>query len=255
MKRHLDFTIDFETCALTANAAPMQVAIVPWRRDAGEDPFVLDDSYQATEEESARWPEPFVKYVDLRTCVVDGFDFDPETVKWWAGQSEAAKEAVCRELAEPVTEVLLAALDYLRDIVAQYQLDSICLWCQGTDFDIAILRNLCMKYDVELNDIVPHTQFRDCRTLILEAAHAKCRKGIKNANKDIRGGEKITDAMCIGGQMIPCNPDTYLEHPSKAYEVFDPLPSHYADGEAHDALYDATRSSWYTWQALKWIRQ
>lgn len=29
MERHLDFTIDFETCSLSANAAVMQVAIVP----------------------------------------------------------------------------------------------------------------------------------------------------------------------------------------------------------------------------------
>lgn len=254
--RHLDFTIDFETCAMTANAAPMQVAIVPWRRDAKENPFVLDDTGQATEEESARWPEPFVKYVDLRSCVVDGFDFDPETVKWWIEQSERAKEAVCQGFAEPVQDVLISILDYIREVVAQYQLDSICLWSQGADFDIAILRNLCRKYDVNLEVDVPHTSFRDCRTLILEAAHAKYRKEIKDANKDIHGGEKITDAMCIDGCMIPCNPNEYLEHPEKAYRLFDPLPDEYAtDGEAHDALYDALRSSWYTWQALKSLKQ
>ena len=253
---HLDFTIDFETCGLTANAAPMQVAIVPWKRDAKSDPFVADDTGEDTEEEASRWPEPLVKYVDLRTCVVDGFDFDPETVKWWSERSETAKDAVCKDLAEPVTDVLISILEYLREIVEQYHLDSICLWSQGSDFDIAILRNLCRKYDVDLEDDVPHTSFRDCRTIILEAAHAKCRKGIKDANKDIHGGEKITEAMFIGGQMIPCNPNTYLEHPKEAYTLFNPLPDEYAGGsEAHDALYDALRSSWYTWQALKSLKQ
>jgi hypothetical protein len=222
---HLDFTIDFETCAMTDNAAPMQVAIVPWRRDAKENPFVLDDTGQATEEESSRWPEPFFKYVDLRSCVVDGFDFDPETVKWWSEQSEAAKEAVCMGLAEPVQDVLISILDYIRDVVAQYQLDSICLWSQGADFDIAILRNLCRKYDVNLEVDVPHTSFRDCRTLILEAASAKYEGKI-------------------------------LEHPGEAYKCFNPLPDEYADGsEAHNAIYDALRSSLYTWQALKSLKQ
>lgn len=250
--KHLDFTIDFETCALTADAAPMQVAIVPWWRDADSDPFLLDDSYQETEGETASLPEPFVKFVDLRSCVVDGFCFDKETVKWWSERSEAAKDAVCDGFAEPVSDVLLAAIDYLRENAARYKLDSICLWSQGTDFDIAILRHLCKKYDVNLEDTVLHTSFRDCRTIILEAAHAKCRKGIKDANKDILGGEKITDGMFIGGQMIPCNPNTYLEHPKEAYTLFSPLPDEYTrHKEAHDALYDATRSSWYTWQAIK----
>ncbi len=225
--KHLDFTIDFETCGLTANAAPMQVAIVPWRRDANDDPFVVDDNYVVAEDVASAWPEPFVKYVDLRTCVVDGFDFDPDTVKWWSERSDEAKEAVCRDLAEPVTDVLFAALDYIREIVAQYQLESICLWCQGTDVDIAILRNLCKKYDVDLEDTIPHTSFRDCRTMILEAQQAKWPNATRSP----------------------------LAYPNDAYILFDPLPDEYANGkEAHDALYDATRSSWYTWQALKILK-
>ncbi len=254
--KHLDFTIDFETCGLTASAAPMQVAIVPWRREAESDPFVGDDTGEATEEEASRWPEPLVKYVDLRTCVVEGFDFDPETVRWWTERSDAAKSAVCEGLAEPVEDVLISILDYLREAVKEYRLESICLWCQGMDVDIAILRHLCQKFDIDLEDIIPHTSFRDCRTVILEAAHIKYKNDIMVANKDIRGGDKITDAMCICGQMIPCNPDEYLEHPNEAYNIFPPLPSDYARGsEAHDALYDATRSSWYTWQALKSLKQ
>ena len=222
--KHLDFTIDFETVGLTANAAPMMVAIVPWRREAESDPFVGDDTGEATEEEASRWPEPLVKYVDLRTCVVEGFDFDPETVRWWTGRSEAAKSAVCDGLAEPVEDVLFGILDYLRDAVKQYRLESVCLWCQGMDVDIAILRNLCRKYDVDLEDVIPHTSFRDCRSVILETCNLKL--------------------------------ETILSDPDGAYKMLPPLPDEYARGsEAHDALYDALRSSWYTWQALKSLKQ
>ncbi len=242
--KHLDFTIDFETVGLTANAAPMQVAIVPWRRDANDDPFVVDDGFVVTEEVASAWPEPFVKYVDLRTCVVDGFDFDTETVQWWAGRSEAAKDAVCRDLAEPVADVFFAALDYIRDIVAQYQLNSICLWSQGMDFDIAILRNLCKKYDVALEDEIPHTSFRDCRTLILEVAAAKATEVLLHKDYVERHPELSKEMPEI------------LSRPELAYKLFGPLPDEYAAGsEAHDALYDATRSSWYTWQSLKCLRQ
>lgn len=253
---HLDFTIDFETCALTANAAPMQVAIVPWRREAESDPFILDNTGEATEEAASAWPEPLELYVDLRTCVTDGYDFDPETIAWWTRQTHEAKRAVCDGLPQPIDEVTVEIVDYLRRAVEQLHLESICLWSQG-DTDMGILRNLCRRHDYDMEeDVIPHTQLRDCRTVILEAAHAKYRKDIKDTNKDLRGGDKIITSMMIGGQMIPCDPDKYLNRPSEAYQFFPPLPDHYAKGrEAHDALYDALRSTWYTYQALKTLRQ
>ena len=253
--KHLDFTIDFETCALSANAAVMKVAIVPWRRDAQDDPFaVADDLGEVTEDKAARWPNPYESYVDLRSCVVEGMDFDPTTIDWWSRQSDEAKHAVCQGLAEPIADVTVGILDYLRDIVAQYRLDSICLWAHG-DTDISQLRSLCRRFDINLEDTVPHTSFRDCRTVILEAAHAKYRKDIKDANKDLHGGDKIVCSMMIGGKMIPCDPDKYLSRPNEAYLLFPTLPFRYTEGRCqHDALYDALRSTWYAWQALKILR-
>ena len=225
--KHLDFTIDFETCALTANAAVMQVAIVPWRREADVEPFL-----------SKADAEPFVNYVDLRSCVVEGMDFDSKTVTWWSRQSDDAKHAVCQGLAEPIADVTVGILDYLRDIVAQYQLDSICLWAHG-DTDISQLRSLCRRFDINLEDTVPHTSFRDCRTVILEAALIEAERGMTG---------KSTRA---NGIALPHQIQT---DPSLAYKIFDPLPSQY-DGCLHDANYDAMRSTWYTYQALKTLRQ
>lgn len=238
--KHLDFTFDFETCALSANAAPMQVAIVPWQRKAQNDPFVVADGGIISEGVPEPWPKPYVAYVDLRSCVVEGMEFDPETISWWSRQSDNAKHAVCKGLAEPVADITVGALNYLRDIVKQYQLDSICLWAHGMDVDCAILRFLCRRFDLELERIVPHTSFRDCRTVILEAALIEAERGI--------AGES-TRAVGIA------LPHQVQADPSLAYKIFDPLPNHCAKGrEAHDALYDAMRSTWYTWQALKTLR-
>lgn len=237
--RHLDFTIDFETCSLSANAAVMQVAIVPWLRDNDADPFCNEQEVQ-----------PYVGYVDLRTCVVDGFDFDQSTVKWWSERSEAAKKAVIANLPEPVSDVLIAALYYIRDIKKRHEVESICLWCQGPDVDIAILRNLCRKYDVNLEDIIPHTQLRDCRTVILEAAYKlACQQRL----------EAVATAVTLlqDGSPVPSpavSPQEVLAGSRNAYDLFPPLPSQY-DGIQHNALYDALRSTWYTWQALKTLRQ
>lgn len=227
--KHLDFTIDFETCSLSSDAAIMQVAVVPWLRDADVEPFM-----------SKTDAEPFVNYVDLRSCVVEGMDFDPKTVTWWSRQSDDAKRAVCRDLPEPIADVLVGALDFIRRMVKEHSLESICLWAHGMDVDLAILRSLCRRFDIDLEDIVPHTQLRDCRTVILEAALIEAERSM---------AEKSTRANGIA------LPHQLQADPSLAYKVFDPLPGHYTEGRCqHDALYDALRSTWYTWQALRTLR-
>ena len=233
--KHLDITIDFETCAMTANAAVMQVAMVPWLRDNDADPFSFDDM------------DIYEGCVDLRTCVVDGFDFDPETIKWWSERNLKAKEAVTKGEPKAVDDVLIGMLNYIRELKEKHALTSIFVWCQGMDFDIAILRNLCSRYDVNLEDIVPHTSFRDCRTVILEGAM------IQAERLCLRHRTSIPEDNVPVPTVLPTDVFTY---PSKAYVLFDPLPDRYAGGsEAHDALFDAVRSSWNTWQALRWIHK
>lgn len=237
--KHLDFTIDFETCALSANAAIMQVAVVPWLRDADVEPFM-----------SKADAKPFVNYVDLRSCVVEGMDFDPATVSWWSRQSDDAKRAVCNGQAEPVADVLVWALNFIRSLVEKHELESICLWSHGMDVDCAILRSLCRRFDIDLESIIPHTQLRDCRTIILEAAY-------KLACRQQQEAVAAVEFLPQDGTPVPCpavSPQEVLSGSRKAYDLFPPLPSQY-DGIQHDAIYDATRSTWYTWQALKTLRQ
>lgn len=237
--KHLDFTIDFETCSLSANAAIMQVAVVPWLRDADVEPFM-----------SKADAKPFVNYVDLRSCVVEGMDFDPATVSWWSRQSDDAKRAVCNGQAEPVADVLVGALNFIRRLVEEHKLESICLWAHGMDVDCAILRSLCRRFDIDLEDIIPHTQLRDCRTIILEAA---CKLACQQQLEAVAAAEFLQQ----DGTRVPCpavSPQEVLAGSRKAYYLFPPLPSQY-DGIQHDAIYDATRSTWYTWQALKTLRK
>jgi len=225
--KHLDITIDFETCAMTANAAVMQVAMVPWLRDTDADPFSFDDM------------DIYEGCVDLRTCVVDGFDFDPETIKWWSERNLKAKEAVTKGEPKAVDDVLIGMLNYIRELKEKHALTSIFVWCQGMDFDIAILRNLCRKYGVKLEENIPHTSFRDCRTVILEAA-------LIEASRSLNGKSTRANGIILPEQILAGSYDVY--------KMFDPLPERYSAGsEAHDALYDALRSSWNTWQALKWL--
>ena len=225
--KHLDITIDFESCGLTASSAPMMVALVPWLRDADVEPFLTKDD-----------AEPLVMYVDLRTCVVDGFDFDPQTLRWWSRQSQAARDAVTHGLAEPVQEVLVAVVNYIRSLHERFHLDSICLWSQG-ELDTAMLRYIATKYDINLDDTISHTQLRDARTVIIEAARIE-------AGRSLHGKSTRANGIIL--------PEQILAGSYHVYKMFDPLPDRYTNNsEAHDALYDAIRTSWNTWQALRWI--
>lgn len=224
--KHIDITFDLETCATTANAAVMQVAAVAWDRHAKDNPFAVQNGGVTVE-----YPHyvSFNEHVDLRTCVVDGFDFDPATVQWWARQSDAAKEAVTRGLAEPIREVFERFVLWIQQTMRDAKADSVCLWCQGMDFDGAILRNICHKYGIELP--FPYQQFRDCRSIILEAAISLYRN---------------SDSV---------NADDILQKPCKAYDLYEPLPEEYGSKDrVHDAVYDCIRSSWNTWQALRWMQ-
>jgi len=226
---------------MTADAAIMQVAIVPWLRDAETNPFTGHEGL-----------EPKVWHVDLRSCVMEGFEFDAETIKWWARQSDEAKRSVSMGTPEDICNVAYDIIMWLRGCVRAYDLQSLCLWCQGMDFDIAILRSLCRRYDLDLDELVPHTRFRDCRTVILEAALLQAQR------------IRLHDIACasdilVDGSPVPATaptPAEILKDPKKAYDLYDPLPNVLPPStprEAHDALYDALRSSWNTWQALRWL--
>jgi hypothetical protein len=218
MDKHIDITIDFETCSLSANAAVITMAALPWKRNDEEVPFY-----------NKKVLEPFRGYVDLRSCVVEGFDFDPETIDWWSRQNDVAKDALLKGAAVPVKEMLLNFMKWLKRTMDATGAETVCLWCQGMDVDIAILRNICRKFGFNLNSIVAHTYFRDCRTVILERAISMAKS-----------------------QYIKFSAQDIMQKPSLAYQMFEPLPESLQDiGDVHDAMFDCIRSTWYTWQAMK----
>lgn len=227
--KHIDITFDLETCATTANAAVMQVAAVPWDRTAKESPFSVQYG-----EVTVDYPYyvSFNEHIDLRSCVVDGFDFDMATVKWWADQSDKAKKAVADGLAEPIEEVFIRFIEWMESMKRETKAESVCLWCQGMDFDGAILRNICKKYDLELP--IRYQQFRDARTVILETAVA----WVTRDKTLVKDGKLLT-------------PEDILKKPCLAYGLYKPLPPEYGDkSEAHDAMFDCLQTSWNVWQAL-----
>ena len=133
----LDVTFDLETCSLQPTAAVMSVGAVAWDRTAQDVPFNLPLAPGVQTE--------FYQHVDLRSAFLDGFTFDQSTANWWAQQNDEAKEALLENdiiPLQPLKEVVKNLFDMIVELSKLSGVDEVYLWAQGTDFDVAILRNI-----------------------------------------------------------------------------------------------------------------
>lgn len=211
----LDITFDFETCALCPTAAVMSIGAVAWGRDFENTPFFGEGNGMKTLCQ-------FYKHVDLRSQFLDGFTFDASTSIWWKEKDSKAKQEL---LSDDDTTPLLSIegvmehfFAWIKGLSEDLSADNIYLWAQGTDFDIAILRHICHRYNKQIP--VRYTKFRDHRTFFLEGARLLSRGG----RDEIRYSDFAED--------------------------FD-------DGEniVHSPLYDCKRSIYSTWQMMKQLKQ
>lgn len=226
----IDVTFDLETCALCPTAAVMSIGAVAWKRYGKDTPFfepgdgVLRNS-------------TFSAHVDLRSMFLNGFTFDQQTAEWWSKQSEEAKQALlasdgdeapCQPIDVVVTD-FFGWIDYIKQKLGD---EEVCLWAQGTDFDVAILRYICWKLGIEFK--IKHTQFRDHRTFYLEGARI-CFEWKKEARPGIIFEE-------------PLDVETSYSF-TQDYKDF-------TDDEslAHDPLFDCKRSIYSTWQMMQMLR-
>lgn len=204
---HLDITIDLESLSLSTNAAILQIAAVAWNREADTNPYIDTP--------------PFVGFVDIRSCVFDKFDFEPRTIRWWGDQNDDVKKAVLTPAAHPLKEVLENLDRWIAEIKTEMKANTVCLWAQGSDFDIANLRNAFARYEMPFP--IHHNYFRDARTFILEIGAYTTRY--------------FDPAECIA-------------HVDVIYKNIQQSMEDCPD-DKHTALYDARQTTWNVWQMFK----
>lgn len=284
-KKILDIMIDFETFGRQPNSVPINLAVVAWNRYAEENPFVIPDApdkgcYPGGENLPSVDPqEPmppvlnnsrfFLFYFDVCTCLLDGMTVDRETQEWWQKQSGDARNAACvsnRTQMSPYV-VVCSFAEWLAGLYEETGADEICIWSQGSDFDIAKLRWLIAKYPGAIaNKKLPlfsHTSFRDARTVILELGN-KLFDGKRGFSVDKKSGVLVTDGQPNQEEELCEFSDIYdriptMESWAKSLQKQDGIAtgsegimSNYLFdlaycGCAHNSIYDCMRSIYNVW--------
>lgn len=211
--KSLHITLDLETASLKSNAAIIQIAAIAWDIDAKtmkKQPLLYD-----------KHDDPFIfnAYSDLRTCIVNGLDFDPETIKWWSTQSKEAKAALVDSsfTLEPIEDLISDFYSWIREVKAFFHADEVIIWSQGTDSDISILRTVSQILGIkelpwEYNNV------RDCRTF-------------RNSMCEILGLDIYSDIFKMPQDNKLCVNIT-----------------------THNALYDALQSTWNVFTIRQWLK-
>ena len=210
MAKIIDITFDFETLSLASNAAVLQLAAVVFDRSACD----LDELFP-------KQIAPFESKVDIRSCVADGFDFSPSTVKWWSEKPDEVKREVLTGDCYPLKEVMENFIDWIKEVLAFTGADTPMLWAQGSDFDISVLRTILRRYDLEKQFPVHFHNNRDARTFIAE----------------------------IGSRYFGVGYEGLADH-RRIYDAMPPFPQ---EGNAHSADYDCRRTSWAIWQCFSML--
>lgn len=154
MKKQINMAVGIETLSKRSTAAIIGIAA-----------RVFDPNGGCVEGED----KDFHVAIDATSCAMLGMDFDPDTVYWWSRKSDEQKKQF--ELTESIKNALSHLSLFIEDIKLANDADEVIIWCQGTDFDIPILRNafVCVNNDREEKTLPwKYSNVRDSRTYILE---------------------------------------------------------------------------------------
>lgn len=212
---NLNITVDLETCSLCPTAAVMSVGAVAWNPENTETPFLSKKDCLCSSQ--------FLEHVDLRSQFLDGFDFDAATAAWWKSAKPEARAAVLANddiPLQPIREVILNLFAWIEHIKESCNANSVHLWAQGTDFDIAILRHICHVCVLKMP--ISHQSFRDHRSVYLENAKFFCKLAGKSFDE------------------------------KEAYHL---VAEYKEEGAPHDPIFDCKRSISSTWQMFRLLEE
>lgn len=124
----IDIMIDFETLGVDPESAAISLGACVFNLDTGE---IGPTFYMA---------------LDVSDQLKKGRTITPDTLKWWMGQSGAAKK-VFHEKSKPTEEVLKT---FSMWVLSQGTISKIRPWGNGATFDISLIENMYKSYDLKI---------------------------------------------------------------------------------------------------------
>lgn len=137
--------------------------------------------------------DTFHAFLDLEEQVSHGMSIDPNTVMWWLGQSDAARDAI--RLKKPTMGVASVLGEFS---VWYHREEGSAIWGNGSDFDLPMLAALYAKFGMT----VPwkYNAGRDVRTIFALAGKKLGDFGTPNAIKH----DALSDAIFQGKETALC---------------------------------------------------
>lgn len=185
----VNILIDLETAAKSERAAILSIGAVPFILPSDDVVFVDRESGGcSSHSEAIADTQPYFTSINATSCVMEGMEFDQDTVNWWSRQSiEAKSQFNDTDRAKNIEQAFIGLIEYIRGIKNKFGCD-IQIWTQGTDFDIPKIRYCCTKIAEIPEEQLPwkYNAVRDARTYVLEGlALVHGRKPTKEAYHDI----------------------------------------------------------------------
>lgn len=144
MNKFKHLMIDLETMGNKPDSAIVAIAAVPFDMVSG----VTDDAL-------------FYEVIDLRSSEKYGGSINADTVLWWLGQSENARDEITnsKKLID-----LPVALSQLYSFVSEFCEERVRVWGNGNNFDNVILRTA--YENCAITPFWKHWNDRDVRTIV-----------------------------------------------------------------------------------------
>lgn len=162
MKKYQDVILDTETLSKRPFAALIQIAAKPFNLDGSE----------VTQADGTPLTHPsFSVDIDATSCAMYGMDFEQDTVEWWSKNKPANDYFKDVHYVQQIRYALSDFVGQMEEWCRATGADELIVWCQGTDFDIAIMREAFRRV-FGSEDKLPwkFKNVRDARTYFLEAA-------------------------------------------------------------------------------------
>ena len=94
----------------------------------------------------------FYTPINLADAIKIGMRIDASTIMWWMGQSEEARERLCKDqhgILQPSTTVAYALARFNQFIVGNME-DDYQIWANGPEYDVVVLTSALLKCNMAL---------------------------------------------------------------------------------------------------------